>query len=103
MVVAWPSHYPHQCWNNVKWTNKNKLQGHFKQNAYISIQVNAFENVVCENGGHFIPASMYTICVDIHCLYQDSHDGNPLNFGYIQSVNSNGMTQPTELFAMKID
>ena len=48
--VAWtvPSHYLNQYWNIVKWTLRNKFQWNFNQNSNISIQENAFENVVCK-------------------------------------------------------
>ena len=47
-LVAWsaPSHYRNQWWNIINWNLKNKLQWNFKQNSYIFIQDNAFENVV---------------------------------------------------------
>ena len=47
-MVGWstPSHYLDQCWNIVNLTLRNKLQWNFKQNSYIFIQENAFENVV---------------------------------------------------------
>ena len=47
-LVAWSaaSHYLNQCWNIVNWAIGNKLQWNLKQNSYIFIQENAFENVV---------------------------------------------------------
>ena len=36
------------CWNIVNSTLRNKLQWNINRNWYISIQENAFENVVCE-------------------------------------------------------
>ena len=33
-----PSRYPNQCWNNVKWTLRNKFQWNFYQNSYISFK-----------------------------------------------------------------
>ena len=39
-------HYLNQCWNIVNCTTGNKLQSNLKQNLYIFIQENAFENVV---------------------------------------------------------
>ena len=46
--VAWPmpSHYPNQCWYFVYWTLRNKLQWNLNRNSYISVQDNAFENMV---------------------------------------------------------
>ena len=41
-----PSHYLNQFWNIVNWTLGNKFQWNFRQNTPISIQENAFENVV---------------------------------------------------------
>ena len=37
-----------KCWNIVNWTIRNKLLWNLNLNADISIQENAFENVVCE-------------------------------------------------------
>ena len=50
--VAWlaPSHYLNQCWNIVNGTLRNKLQWNLKQNSYIFIHENAFENVIYEMG-----------------------------------------------------
>ena len=45
-----PSHYLNQCWLIVNWTLGNKLQWR--------IQENAIENVVCQNGGHFVQGEM---------------------------------------------
>ena len=49
-LVAWsaPSHSVNQLWNIDNSNLKNKLQWNPKQNSYIFIQENAFENVVCE-------------------------------------------------------
>ena len=49
-----PSHYLNQCSLIVNWTPRNKLQWNLNQNPIIFIQENAFENVVCQNGGHFV-------------------------------------------------
>ena len=47
--IQWaPSHYLNQCWNIVNSNLRNKLQWNNKQNSFIFIQENAFENVVCE-------------------------------------------------------
>ena len=43
-----PSHYLSQCWNIVNLTLRNKIQWHRNRNSYISVQENAFENVVCK-------------------------------------------------------
>ena len=37
----------------ITWTNGNKFQWNLNQNFIISIQENAFENVVCQNGGEY--------------------------------------------------
>ena len=42
-----PSHYLNQCWNIVNSNLRNKLQWNPRQNSFIFIQENAFENVVC--------------------------------------------------------
>ena len=57
-LVAWPvpSHYLNRCWYVVNWNLMNKHQWNLNQNSYIFIQENAFENVVCKNGGHFVSA-----------------------------------------------
>ena len=43
-----PSHYLNQCWNNVDWTLRNKLQWNLNRNYFIFFQENAFQNVVYE-------------------------------------------------------
>ena len=43
-----PSHYLNQCWIIVHWNLGNKLRWNFNRNLNISIQENAFENVVCD-------------------------------------------------------
>ena len=43
-----PSDYQNQCWNIVNWTFGNKLQRHFNRNAYIFVQENEFEKVICK-------------------------------------------------------
>ena len=43
-----PRHYLNQCWANVNWTHRNKLQWNFTQNTKLSIHENASENIVCE-------------------------------------------------------
>ena len=35
-----------------------KLHWRFHQNSYIFVQENSFENVVCQNGRHFVLASI---------------------------------------------
>ena len=49
-----PSHYLNQCWLIVNWTPGNKFQWNLNRNPIIFIKENAFENVVCQNGGHFV-------------------------------------------------
>ena len=49
-----PSHYLNQCWLIVNWTPVNKFQWNLNRNSIIFVQENAFENVVCQNGGHFV-------------------------------------------------
>ena len=72
-LVAWsaPSHYLNQCWNIVNWTLKNKLQWNFNRNSCLFIQENAFENVVCQNGGHLFQGRWVNIrlCPDQLELY----------------------------------
>ena len=53
-----PSHYLNQCWIIVNWTPGNKFQWNLNRNYIIFIQENAFENVVCQNGGHFVQGEM---------------------------------------------
>ena len=40
-----PGHYLNQYWNIVEWELRNKFQWNLKQNQYILIQENAFENI----------------------------------------------------------
>ena len=49
-----PSHYLNQCWLIGKWAPVNKFQWNSNRNYIIFIQENAFEIVVCQNGGHFV-------------------------------------------------
>ena len=53
-----PSHCLNQCWPIVNWTPGNKFQWNLNRNSVIFIQENAFENVVCHNGGHFVQEEM---------------------------------------------
>ena len=53
-----PSHCLNQCWPIVNWTPGNKFQWNLNWNSVIFIQENAFENVVCHNGGHFVQEEM---------------------------------------------
>ena len=53
-----PSHYLNQWWLMVNWTLGNKVQWNFYQNWNIFIDKIAFENVVCQSGGHLVPASV---------------------------------------------
>ena len=55
----------------INWTNagllsipENKFQWNSNQNYIISIQENAYENVVCQIGGHFVQGDE----LDIHAL-----------------------------------
>ena len=56
-----PSHYLNQCWNFVDWTVMNMFQWHLNRNAYIFIQENAFQNVVCK---------MAAVCLGLNVLIQ---------------------------------
>ena len=38
----------------VNWTPWNKFQWILNQNTIIFIHENAYENVVCQSGGHFV-------------------------------------------------
>ena len=53
-----PSHYLNQYWVVVHWNLRNKLQWIFNQNAKLFIHKNASENVICQNGGHFVQGEM---------------------------------------------
>ena len=46
-----PSHYLKQSWLIVNWTLRNKFQWYFNRHSIISIEENAFENVVCDFPG----------------------------------------------------
>ena len=43
-----PGHYLNQCWDIVNSNLSNTFQWNLKQNSYIFIKENAFENVVCD-------------------------------------------------------
>ena len=49
-----PSHYLNQCCFIVNWTHENKSRWDLNRNFIIFIQEYAFENVVCQIGGHFL-------------------------------------------------
>ena len=49
---------PEQCWLIVNWTQGNKFQWNLKRNYIIFIQENAFENIVCQNGGNLFQGEM---------------------------------------------
>ena len=53
-----PSHYLNQCWHIVNWTHWNKFQWNLNHNSIIFIQENAFEIVVCQNGGLLVQGEM---------------------------------------------
>ena len=56
-----PSHYLNHCWFIVNWNITNKFQWNSNRNSNIFIQEKAFQNVVCQSGGHLVPASMRLI------------------------------------------
>ena len=47
-----------QSWFIYKWTPGNKFQWNLDRNYTIFIQENSFENVFCQNGGHFVQGEM---------------------------------------------
>ena len=49
-----PSHYLNQCCDIVNWTLSSKLQWNLNRNSDILIHENAFQNIVCTSGGHFV-------------------------------------------------
>ena len=49
-----PSHYLNQCWAIINWTLREKLQWNFNWNTKLCIHDDVFQNVVSENGGHFV-------------------------------------------------
>ena len=53
-----PNHYLSQCWVMVNWTLKTNLSEIQIEIQTIFIHENAFENVVCGNGGHFVQWGM---------------------------------------------
>ena len=53
-----PSHYLNQCWIIFNWIPRNIFQRNINQNSIIFIQGNANENVVCQNGSHFVQGEM---------------------------------------------
>ena len=50
-----PSHYLNQNWLMVNYSSGNKFRWNSNWNSRIFINENAFEIVVCQNGGHFFP------------------------------------------------
>ena len=58
VACSTPNHYPNQCWFIVNWTPGNKFQWNLNRNFISFIQENAFENVVCQYGGHFVQGEM---------------------------------------------
>ena len=75
-----PSHYLNQCWFIVNWTSGNKFQWNFNRNIIIVNQENAFGNVVCHNGGHFVQGEMsYLLWPNdpmwCHCYLSVLHQG----------------------------
>ena len=57
MACKAPSHDLNRRWL-VNWTIENKFHRIVNQNTIIFIQ-DAFDNVICKKGGHFIQGSMY--------------------------------------------
>ena len=53
-----PSHYLNQFWLIVNWIPGNKFQLNLYRNFIIFIQENAFENIICQIGGHFVQGEM---------------------------------------------
>ena len=53
-----PSHYLNQCCNVINSNLRSKPKWNLKRNLYIFIQEDAFENVVCQNSGHFVQGQM---------------------------------------------
>ena len=52
------SHYLNQCWYFVNWTPGNKIQWNLNRKFIICIQENAFENVGCQIGSHFVQGEL---------------------------------------------
>ena len=48
------NYYPNQCWLIFNWIPGNKFQWNSNRDSNVFIQENAFEIVVCQNGGHFV-------------------------------------------------
>ena len=71
-----PSHYLNQCWVNVNWSLRNKLQWNLNQNKKLFIQENAFEIIVCQNGSHVVQGEVsYTLCIHecSHTVWVSAH------------------------------
>ena len=86
-IVAYsvPIHYLIQCLVIINWTIRNNLQWIFNQNSNFFIQENAFENVVCQNGGHFVQGRLlfrgvnFIMSTYCHCnKYNHFHKKNTL-------------------------
>ena len=56
-----------QWWFIVNETLNNIFQWNFVRNSKVVIQENAYENVVCKNGGHVVTASLWwnKCCMDV--------------------------------------
>ena len=52
------SHYLNQCWLIVNWAPGNIFQWNLNRNSIIFIQENENENVISQNGGHFVQEEM---------------------------------------------
>ena len=58
-------HYLNQCWFIVNWTHGNKFQWNLNLNFIIFIRGDAFENVVSQNGGHFVQGRCVNILMHV--------------------------------------
>ena len=85
-LVAWsaPSHYLKQCWNIVNSNLWNKLQWNPRQNSFIFIQENAFENVVCE--GASIQSRPQWVKAPKTITYEPAHLFQNLREWFIQKI-----------------
>ena len=67
-------HYLNQCWVIVNWTLRNKIQWNFNQKTKLFIRETASENIVCQNGGHFVQGGdELNMSMSDHCYYSERH------------------------------
>ena len=80
-----PSHSLWQFWNIVNSNLRNKLQCNLKQNSYIFIKKNSFQNVVCEMTASWSRPQ----CVKNPTVWLDDSIIRSTQFAYVSSMYHN--------------